>query len=128
MYRVRKTCTVPDGRHLASLTPNSKRLMLYDFKTQKWSEWINETGDIGFPNWSRDGNYLYYDSTFSEHPTLRRVKLGQTRSEFLLDITNLHRYQDSLIGVWSGLAPDGSAIFVRDLSTEEIYALDLDFP
>jgi hypothetical protein len=29
---------------------------------------------------------------------------------------------------WSGIAPDGSAPVTRDLSTDEIYALDLDLP
>jgi len=29
---------------------------------------------------------------------------------------------------WSGIAPDGSALFTRDLSTDDIYALDLDLP
>jgi eukaryotic-like serine/threonine-protein kinase len=117
-----------DGGHLSALSVDSKRLVLYDFKTQKWSEWVNEIGSIGFPTWSRDGNYLYYDSTFSDHPTFRRVKVGQTRSELVLDMTNLHRYGDPLIGEWSGLAPDGSALFVRDLSTQEVYALDLELP
>ena len=31
-------------------------------------------------------------------------------------------------GAWSGLAPEGSALFVRDLSTDEIYSLDLELP
>ena len=118
----------PDGGHLAALSEDSKRLMLFDFKTQKWSEWINETGSVGFPTWSHDGSYLYYDSTFSDHPTFRRVKVGQTKSEFLLDLKSLHRYGDPLIGTWSGLAPDGSGLFVRDLSTQEVYALDLELP
>jgi serine/threonine protein kinase/Tol biopolymer transport system component len=118
----------PEGGHLAALSADSKRLVLYDFKAQKWSEWVNETGSIDFPTWSRDGNYLYYDSTFSDHPTFRRVKVGQTRSELVLDVTNLHRYGDQLIGEWSGLAPDGSALFVRDLSTQEVYALELELP
>jgi hypothetical protein len=34
----------------------------------------------------------------------------------------------SAIGPWSGLTPDGSPLFVRNLSTDEIYALDLDLP
>ncbi len=29
---------------------------------------------------------------------------------------------------WSGLAPDGTPLFVRDISTQEIYALDLQLP
>jgi Tol biopolymer transport system component len=48
----------PEGRHLAALSADSKKLLLYDFKTQKRTDWINETGAIGFPAWSRDGRYV----------------------------------------------------------------------
>jgi hypothetical protein len=34
----------------------------------------------------------------------------------------------SRIGPWSGITPDGAPLFVRDLSTDEIYALDLELP
>jgi hypothetical protein len=29
---------------------------------------------------------------------------------------------------WTSIAPDGSLIFARDMSTWEIYSLDVDFP
>ncbi len=118
----------PDGQRLAALSQDSKKILLFDFRTQKWSDWINEAGAIGFPNWSPDGHYLYYDAGFTGHPTFRRVKVGQTRSEFLLDLKDLRRNVYDVAGAWSGLAPDGSALFVRDLSTQEIYALDVEFP
>ena len=56
------------------------------------------------------------------------VRLGQTRSELVLDLKDLRRNSLTLVGAWSGLAPDGSALFVRDLSTDEIYSLDLELP
>jgi len=115
-----------DGRHLAALPVDSKKLVLYDFKTGKWSDWINEAEAIGFPTWSRDGNYLYYDTILTDHPSFRRVKVGQTRSELVVDLKDLRRYAFTLVGTWTGLAPDGSALFVRDLSTDEIYSLDLE--
>jgi len=118
----------PDGRYLAALPVDSKKLVRYDFKTGKWSDWINEAEAIGFPTWSRDGNYLYYDTILTGHPSLRRVKVGQTRSELVVDLTGLRRYAFTLVGTWTGLAPDGSALFVRDLSTDEIYSLDLELP
>jgi hypothetical protein len=31
-------------------------------------------------------------------------------------------------GTWSTVAPDGSPLFVRDISTQEIYALDMHLP
>ena len=118
----------PDGRYLAALPEDSKKLVLFDFKTGKWSDWINEPEAIGFPTWSRDGNYLYYDTISTDHPTFRRVKVGQTRSEFVVDLRDLRRFSLTFVGAWSGLAPDGSSLFVRDLSTDEIYSLDLELP
>ena len=79
----------PDGQHLAALTLDSTKLLLFDFKTQKWSDWITEPGVVGYLNWSQDGSYLYYDNTFTDHPTFRRVKVGQTHSELLVDLKGL---------------------------------------
>jgi eukaryotic-like serine/threonine-protein kinase len=118
----------PDGQYLAALTADSQKLLLFSFKTQKWSDWVHEADAIGFPNWSRDGSYLYYDNTFTNHPAFRRIKVGQTRSELLADLKDLHRYGSPVAGAWSGVAPDGSGLFARDLGTSEIYALDMDLP
>jgi Tol biopolymer transport system component len=118
----------PDGQRLAALSADSRALLLFDFPTQKWSKWVNETGSIGFLTWSPDGKYLYYDETSTEHPAFRRAKVGQSGSELLLQLRDLNEYSDPLIGAWTGLAPDGSALFVRDLSAREIYALDLQLP
>jgi hypothetical protein len=46
----------------------------------------------------------------------------------LVDLKDLRRYGASVSGAWNNVAPDGSAIFARDLSTDEIYALDLELP
>ena len=77
---------------------------------------------ISFPTWSRDGQYVYYDSV-SKNPAFRRVRVGQTRSELFVDLKNLHRF-----GPWCGLAPDGSALLVRDVSSDEIYSLEVELP
>ncbi len=118
----------PDGRYIAALPEDSKKLVLFDFKTGKWSDWINEPEAIGFPNWSREGNYLYYDTISTDRPTYRRVAVGQTRSELVVDLKDQRRFSVSLIGTWDGPAPNGSPLFVRDLSTDEIYSLDLELP
>jgi hypothetical protein len=43
-----------------------------------------------------------------------------------VDLKGINRY----IGPfqWNGVAPDGSLLLVRDISTQEIYALDLQLP
>jgi Tol biopolymer transport system component len=112
----------PDGQRIVVISGDNLKLVLYDCKTQKWSDWITGLGHISAPIWSRDGKYLYFDNTDGEHPGYRRVKLGESRSELLVDLKELHR------SWWSSITPDNSPIFSRDISTDEIYALDLELP
>jgi hypothetical protein len=103
--------------------------LIYDFNTQKWSDWLTENGAmIGFINWSPDSKYFYYDRPLTERPAFRRIRVGSTRSELVNDLKNLRRYSDPIVGSWSGIAPAGSQLFSRDLSTDEIYAIDLNLP
>jgi eukaryotic-like serine/threonine-protein kinase len=117
----------PDGQHLVAISADSKKFLLYDFKKKKWSDWINGPGARGYPSWSQDGKYLYFETSSTDHPGYYRIKLGQTQPELLIDLRELHQYSDGL-GSWCGITPDGSPLFVRDLSTDEIYALDLELP
>ncbi len=117
----------PDGRFLSGIANDSRKLVLFDFQTQKWTDWVTQTTSLGFPAWSRDGKYLYYDNTYSNDLSYRRVKVGETKSGVAVSLKNLRRYFGS-VGFWSGLAPDGTALFVRDISTQEIYALDVQLP
>jgi eukaryotic-like serine/threonine-protein kinase len=118
----------PDGHYLAAIdSQGSKKLMLYDFRTQKWLEWLTETDNFDYPQWSADSRYLYWDNFVSGNPKCRRVKVGEKRSEDLFGLKGVRRYF-GIFGSWSGQAPDDSRLFVRDVSTEDIYALDVDFP
>jgi len=118
----------PDGKHLAAVSMDNKRLMLFDFTTRKWTQWVDEPGAVGYPTWSQSGKFLYFDRTSTHTPGYSRVKIGQTHSEFLVDVKELHRGIPSPLGPWASIAPDGSALFERDLSTSQVYALDLELP
>ena len=118
----------PDGRYLAAMSvEGSKKLMLYDFRTQKWSEWFAENDNFDYPYWSADSRYIYYDNFATDNPKCRRIKVGDNRPEDLFGLNGLRRYF-GMWGSWSGQAPDDSRLFVRDMSTQDIYALDVDFP
>jgi eukaryotic-like serine/threonine-protein kinase len=118
----------PDSRYLLALSvEGSHKLMLYDFKTQKWSEWLTEANDIDYPQWSADSRYVYYDNFVTGNPKCHRIKIGDHHPEDLFSLSGLRRYFGTW-GSWSGQAPDDSRLFVRDVSTQEIYALDVDFP
>ena len=117
----------PDGRYLAALSSDSTILMLFDFQTGRWSTWLEKEGAMGFPAWSADSHFLYFITFFTAHPSFRRVKLGESRSVSQVDLTDFHTFSGQF-GAWCGVTPDGSGLFVRDLSTQEIYALDVELP
>jgi len=114
----------PDGKYLAAMSADSKKLVLYDFATQKWTDWVTEPGSVLLPAWSKDGKYVYYSNRSSENAGYRRVKLGEHRSELVVDLKDLSQLDPN----WSGLDPADTPLFVRNRSTDEIYALDLDLP
>ena len=115
----------PDGRYLAALSSTGGKIVIFDFQKQTWSDWVSGPGLYGYPTWSRDGKYLYFENALRDG--YYRIQLGQTRPELLLDLKDLHQFQSNCAS-WSGITPDGSPLFVRDLSTDEIYALDLELP
>ena len=118
----------PDGRYLAALTSDFKTLMRFDFTTQKWSEWIrSEDGTVGYPVWARDSKSVYIERFFGSEPSMHTLKLGESQSQKFLLWNDLHRFA-GMWGTWSGVTPDGSVLAVRDVSSHEIYALDLQLP
>jgi Tol biopolymer transport system component/DNA-binding winged helix-turn-helix (wHTH) protein len=111
----------PDGRYIAAITTDSQALMLFDRTNQQWTE-IARMG-IGFPSWSHDGQYLYFDSILTEDPAFFRVRISDRQLERLVSLKDIHRLWGPN-GEWSGLAPDDSLLVTRDIGSPEIYALD----
>jgi Tol biopolymer transport system component len=118
----------PDGQHLAAISPDNTTLMLFDFKTQIWSTWLKESaGSVSYPVWSADGNYIYFDDLVNGVEAIRRMKIGGSAPEEVYELETLERYPGAL-GLWSGRAADGSWMFVRDRSTQEVYQLSMELP
>src|SRR5207244_12879400 len=76
----------------AALSGDSQKLMLYDFKTQKWAVWADEGHTVGFPNWSRDSRYIYFDWFFGKDQSYRRVKGGGNKSQEMFISERSRRY------------------------------------
>ena len=109
----------PDGRRIAAMTFDSRSLMLFDFETQKWEEIAKIT--LGFPNWSKRGEYVYFLHEENQ-PSVMRVRIRDRKLERVADLKNFR--QTGFWYVWLGMAPDDSPLLLRDTGTQEIYALD----
>ncbi len=118
----------PDGRSLAALTSDFRTLVRFDFTTRQWSDWLHvDDGTVGYPVWARDSRSIYVERFFGNEPSLHNLKVGETTSKRFLLWNDLHRFS-GMWGSWSGMAPDGSVLTVRDVSSHEIYALELQLP
>jgi serine/threonine protein kinase/Tol biopolymer transport system component len=112
-----------DGRYVAAFSNDAKRLMLYDARTEKWSE-LAQAGGFGFENWSRDGRYIYALSG-THGDDIVRVNIANRKLERIVSLKDVPIRTSDLWAQWTGLASDDSPLIMRDRSTQEIYALDL---
>ncbi len=116
----------PNGRYIAALSPDFTKVMRYDFRTRQWSTWFTEpAGAVSYPVWSADSEYLTFDDLVTDEESIRRVKIGERQPERMFVLRGIERYP-GVFGLWSGRMPDGSWMFVRDRSTQEVYQLSLE--
>jgi len=120
----------PDGRFITALGTRATKLMLFDVKARKWSELLNVLVG-GYQVWSEDSKYVYVLDISSKGRMgmlFYRVRIADHNLERVADFTVPKGFMPGSFSIWSGLAPDGSPLFVRNLRYEEIYALDVDLP
>ena len=125
----------PDGRYIVAFSPFrtgprtlSSKIMLFDSRTQKWSDWVSEPeGDVDYPVWSADSKYIYFDNIAGGEAFYSRAKVGEAHFERLFSLKGVERYLGPF-GLWSGRAPDGSTLALKDASAQEIYSIDVNLP
>ncbi len=118
----------PNGRYIAALPFHEKALMLFDFKSHKWRQLITHVGTIGYFAWSPDSGYLYFGNVLADDPAYLRVRISDSKLDQIASLRGLRLFIASFGITWTGLAPGETPLFVRDIGTQEIYALDLQAP
>jgi eukaryotic-like serine/threonine-protein kinase len=115
----------PDDSYIAALS-NTSHIMLFDLKAQKWTE-LTQTPAENLA-WSHDGKYVYFDSTAEGEPASYRIQIEDNKLERVASLKDVKRPTSGILAGWTGLAPDDSLLALRDISTFEVYALDLQLP
>jgi len=115
----------PDGRYVLAMSLVSMKLMLFDFSTHTWAELASGPG--AYPNWSRDGSYIYFINPYIAEPAVFRVRISDRKLELVTSLSR-QRLGWSIAGKWMGLAENDSPLVLRDAGSEEIYALEWEAP
>jgi len=102
--------------------------VIFDFKTQKWSDLIANPGR--FLNWmmSVDGKYFFYQTGGNE-PRIFRLRLADRAVEEVASLKDFRAVDDPYAGnTQLNVAPDNSVVLTRDIGTEEVYAISVKWP
>ena len=110
----------PDGQFVVG--NDDHQISLFDLGQQKWRTLVTIERPR-WPRWSRDGRYVYFVERRTE--SIFRVRVTDGKLEKLASPENGSGIQHS---PWFSLAPDDSPLVLRDMSTQEIYALDWEAP
>jgi Tol biopolymer transport system component/DNA-binding winged helix-turn-helix (wHTH) protein len=117
----------PDVRYISGTNTESSQLMLFDTITQSWTKPCDCR--VAYPMWSHDGKYIYFLQSvqLAEGGRIVRLRLSDHKIENVADLSRVGRWTAGPVGQWFGLAPDDSALVARDISSQEIYALEMDW-
>jgi len=114
---------------LVAAPTNSAKLEIFDVRTQKWSDLVPGKLAGSVVNWAHSPDYKYvYYTTGGVEPKAMRVRLADHKIENIANLKELRRALGPDGNTQISVAPDGSAIFTRDIGTQEIYALTLQWP
>ena len=116
----------PDGSHLLAMTGDYAKLKLYTFATGKWEEFLDAPSS--YPDWTHDGKCIFYSNTFDRSLPVFRRCLSDRKSVLIANLTSAGNIALGRFGNWTGIAPDDSILVIRDISEEEVYALEAKLP
>lgn len=73
----------PDGHYVAALSTDTQTLLFFDFRTSKWTDLAR--ANFGYPSWSRDSQYIYFD-TIGEDAAIFRVRIRDRKVERIVSL------------------------------------------
>ena len=116
----------PEGRHLAAVEVATRRVFLVDLLSGQRTQLTRSHPEAAFPIWSNDSRYVYFNDLMSPEPAIFRVYVRDAREEKVTDVS--FTTEGASLGFWSGLAPDGSPLLLRNREQSDVYVLSLARP
>jgi Tol biopolymer transport system component/DNA-binding winged helix-turn-helix (wHTH) protein len=112
----------PDGRYIAGLDRTASNLQVFDLKTQRWTT-LTSNGDVQFPSFSHDSRFIYFLRS-GRGQGVFRIPVTGGESEQVADLRNWHLI--GLVGFSMSLDQTDAPLVLRDVGSDDIYALALD--
>jgi Tol biopolymer transport system component len=115
----------PDGRWIAALSNNLRKLLLFDLRTRTSKE-LASVGALAWPHWTSDSKTIYF-SRWDSDPAIFRVSVAGGKPERVVSLKDFRTA--GVIPAWFSLTPAGDLLLLHDTGGgTEIYALSWDAP
>ena len=113
----------PDGRYIAALTLDQRRLLLYDGTAHSWT--TIATTSVADPVWSADGKAIYIHAFMVDTQPIYRVSVPDGHLD---EVANLSAFRagDTADYFFVGITPDNLPLVRARTSTGNLYSLDMD--
>ena len=112
---------------LVTVTRDFKKFLLFNLKTKERSELASNPDT--FATWQISGDRRHlYATTAGDDPKALRITLADHAVDTITSLKSLRQADDWYSGISTGVAPDGSMLFTRDIGTQEVYALTVKWP
>jgi Tol biopolymer transport system component/DNA-binding winged helix-turn-helix (wHTH) protein len=113
----------PDGRYIAALSLDQRRLMLYEVATHTWSTLA--TTSVADPVWSSDSKSIYIHAFMADTQPIYRVSVPDGHLDEVADLSAF-RAGDTADYFFVGITPDNLPLVRARTSTGNLYSLNLD--
>ncbi len=111
-----------DGKYIAALSIDQKRLMLFDVAAKSWR--VVADGNIADPCWAHDDSAIFFHDFAQADQPIYRVTIRTGKIERVADLHDL-RSANFVDYRFAGLAPGDVPLVSARLSTANIYAAEL---
>jgi Tol biopolymer transport system component/DNA-binding winged helix-turn-helix (wHTH) protein len=112
----------PDGRFIAAITLDQKELRLYDTRVESWKTLAVTSAAL--PVWSKDSRYLYVHAYRASNRPILRISIPDGKVEQVADLNNF-RSGNITHADFAGLSPEGSPLMHAEVSSGDLYSVDL---
>jgi Tol biopolymer transport system component len=111
----------PDGRFIAANSFDLLTMNIFDFGTQRWLA-LSPKILMSCPVWSKDSRFIYFIHE-PDDPALYRLRVNGGGLEKVVDLKN---WPIAEPGGCLSLDPTDAPLLLRDISSNDIFALTLD--
>jgi Tol biopolymer transport system component/DNA-binding winged helix-turn-helix (wHTH) protein len=113
----------PDGRHIAAISLDQRRLLLFDVATRSWRTLADTT--VADPVWASDSKAIFFHASSADMQPIYRASISDGRLE---QIANLSDFSggDTEDYFFCGLTIDNVPIVRLRTGTGNLYTVNLD--